>query len=412
LRELLDGIFYVVRTGCQWRALPHQYPPWPTGSWWFRRFRLDGTWDQLNAALRQQVPVVAGRHPQPSAGIIDSQSVETSGAGGLRGFDGGKEVNGRKRHILVDTLRLVLRAVVHPAAIQDRAAVPVLLAGIAAQFPRLAHAWRDQGHSGSGRQWIEQRLGWSVAIVQHPRTWERGFLGVMDPVTGALDDGSENAGLAHELARSFTVYNYARRGRGQSGDAPAYAVAREIEDLAALIAEAGGSARVHAVSSGSALALEAAAAGLPIDRLSVYEVPYFTDDQILARWRAYTLELNSALAQGEAGEALEMFHRVAVFSEDETAAARESPLWTAAVALEHTLAYDAAILGDGSVPTDRLARVRQPTLVLTGGGGLFEPAADAIAAALPNSDRRVLPGEGHVADPAVVGAVVGAFFNA
>ena len=183
-RELLDGIFYVVRTGCQWRALPHEYPPWQTVYWWFRRFRLDGTWEQLNAALREHVRILVGRHPQPSASIIDSQSVKTSAVGGLRGFDGGKKINGRKRHILVDTLGLVLKAVVHSAGIQDRAAVPLLLDGIAEQFPRLQHVWLDQGYTGSGRQWIEQQLGWSVDIVQHPRTWERGFLGVMDPVRG------------------------------------------------------------------------------------------------------------------------------------------------------------------------------------------------------------------------------------
>jgi putative transposase len=184
LRELLDGIFYVVRTGCQWRALPHEYPPWQTVYWWFRRFRLDGTWDQLNASLREHVRMLVGRHPQPSGGIIDSQSVKTSGVGGLRGFDGGKKINGRKRHILVDTLGLLLKAVVHSAGIQDRAAVPLLLEGVADQFPRLEHVWLDQGYTGSGRQWIEQHLGWSVEIVRHPRTWERGFRGVMDPVTG------------------------------------------------------------------------------------------------------------------------------------------------------------------------------------------------------------------------------------
>jgi putative transposase len=184
LREILDGIFYVIRTGCQWRCLPHEYPPWHTVYWWFARWRRDGTWDRLNTALRQRVRMAVGRNPQPSAGIIDSQSVKTSGVGGLRGFDGGKKINGRKRHLLVDTLGLVLKAVVHSASIQDRAGIPLLLAGIATLFPRLQHVWLDQGYTGSGRHWIEEQLGWSVEIVQHPRSWERGFRGVMDPTTG------------------------------------------------------------------------------------------------------------------------------------------------------------------------------------------------------------------------------------
>ncbi len=184
LREILDGIFYVIRTGCQWRCLPHEYPPWHTVYWWFARWRRDGTWERLNTALRERVRVAVGRNPQPSAGIIDSQSVKTSGVGGLRGFDGGKKINGRKRHVLVDTLGLVLKAVVHSAEVQDRAGVPLLLEGIREQFPRLEHVWVDQGYTGSGKQWIEEQLGWSVEVTKHPRTWERGFIGVMDPVTG------------------------------------------------------------------------------------------------------------------------------------------------------------------------------------------------------------------------------------
>jgi putative transposase len=168
LRDILNGIFYVVRTGCQWRCLPHEYPPWQTVFWWFRRWRLTGIWDHLNAALRVRVRVGAGRHPQPSAGIIDSQSVKTSGVGGVRGFDGGKKINGRKRHILVDTLGLVLTATVHSASIQDRAGVPLLLAGADRRFPRLEHVWVDQGYTGSGQRWIEEQLGWSVEVVQHP----------------------------------------------------------------------------------------------------------------------------------------------------------------------------------------------------------------------------------------------------
>jgi putative transposase len=186
LREILDGIFYVVRTGCLWRCLPHEYPPWHTVSWWFARWRRDGTWERLNTALRQRVRVALGRHPQPSAGIIDSQSVSSSGVGGLRGLDGGKKIHGRKRHLLVDTLGLVLKAVVDSASIQDRAGIPLLLEKIADLVPRLRHVWLDQGYTGSGRRWIEEQLGWSVEVAQHPRTWERGFRRVPDPTTGFL----------------------------------------------------------------------------------------------------------------------------------------------------------------------------------------------------------------------------------
>jgi putative transposase len=137
VREILDAVFYIVRTGAQWRQLPHEYPPWPTVYWWFRRWRLDGTWEGLNAALRERLRVATGR-------------------------------SGRKRHLLVETQGLVLRVKVHTAALQDRAAVPLLLEGTPERFPRLAHVWVDQGYTGNGRAWIEHELGWTVDVVQHP----------------------------------------------------------------------------------------------------------------------------------------------------------------------------------------------------------------------------------------------------
>jgi putative transposase len=170
LRAILDGIFYVVRAGCQWRQLPHEYPPWPTVYWWFRRWRLDGTWERLNGELRGELRVQAGRDPQPSAGIIDSQSVKTTGVGGVRGYDGGKKLSGRKRHLLVETQGLVLRARVHSAAFQERATVPERLDGANEQCPRLRHVWVDQGYTGTGKEWIEGALGWTVEVVQHPPT--------------------------------------------------------------------------------------------------------------------------------------------------------------------------------------------------------------------------------------------------
>jgi pimeloyl-ACP methyl ester carboxylesterase len=231
-------------------------------------------------------------------------------------------------------------------------------------------------------------------------------------VTGALDDGSENEPLVAEIAGHFTVYNYNRRGRGESGDTPPYALEREIEDLDALIAETGGSAHLYGVSSGGALIVEAAAAGLAVERLAVYEVPYMVAEQAVRGWREYVSQLDTVLAEGRPGEALEVFHRLTGFSKEDIAAARSSPHWSGAEAIEHTLAYDAACIGDGEPPTTRLATISQPTLVLTGGGAdLFESAAEAIAAAIPNAERRVIEDQGHVVDPTVMASVLMGFFG-
>ncbi len=167
-RELLNAMFYIIRSGCAWRLLPHDLPNWKTMYHSWRMWRPGGTWERLNAALRERERQRVGRTAQPSAGLIDSQTAKTTGVGGPRGYDGAKKVNGRKRHLLVDTLGLVLRVEVHAADLQDRAAVPLLLDGMPAVFPSLAHVWVDQGHTRSGKTWIEQELGWTVTVVQHP----------------------------------------------------------------------------------------------------------------------------------------------------------------------------------------------------------------------------------------------------
>jgi pimeloyl-ACP methyl ester carboxylesterase len=240
-------------------------------------------------------------------------------------------------------------------------------------------------------------------------------------VGGGLDDGSENAPLAPELAEHFTVYNYARRGRGDSADTLPYTVEREIEDIDALIAEAGGSAHLYGVSSGGALALEAAAAGLAIGKLAVYEVPYNMADDWPQRWRDYVERLGSVLAEGRRGDALELFMRLAGSSKDDIAGARSSPFWAGGETLAHTLAYDAACMGNGQPPVARLATITQPTLVATGVDArlpgaaewvlALDPAADAIVASIPDAERLTLEGQSHVADPKAVAPVLERFFT-
>ncbi len=165
-RELLDAIFYAVRGGCAWRLLPHEFPPWQTIYHYFRTWRLDGTWERINSVLRERVRAMAGREAMPSAAIMDSQSARTTEKGGARGYDGAKKINGRKRHLLVDTGGLVMKARVHPADLADREGARMVLDRIDESFPSLRHLWADAGYRGADlRRWITEGLGLSLEIV-------------------------------------------------------------------------------------------------------------------------------------------------------------------------------------------------------------------------------------------------------
>src|SRR3954469_24781637 len=135
--EILTGIFYSVRSGCAWKLLPHDLPPWRTVYHYFWSWRRNGTWQEIHDSIRTLVRRAAGRHPEPSGAVVDSQSVQTTEQGGIRGYDAAKNVSGRKRHVLVDTLGLVLLVVITAANAQDRAAGRILLTMLAVRFRRL-----------------------------------------------------------------------------------------------------------------------------------------------------------------------------------------------------------------------------------------------------------------------------------
>ncbi len=165
-REILDAVFYVLKSGCQWRMLPREFPPWKTVFHYFRRWRIDGTWERMNRAMRRRLREKLGREPEPSAGIVDAQSVKTTGVGGeQRGFDGGKKVRGRKRHILVDTDGLLVEARVHSAKVPDQDGIRRLLDPARSRLGRLSYLWVDAGYRGRGKEWAEEALGVEVEVV-------------------------------------------------------------------------------------------------------------------------------------------------------------------------------------------------------------------------------------------------------
>ena len=244
-------------------------------------------------------------------------------------------------------------------------------------------------------------------------------------VDGALQYRAFDQGmvqLADLLAQHFTVIHYDRRGRGDSTDwrlgaVQPYALEREIEDIEALIDEAGGSAFLYGISSGAALALEAAIQlGDKVKKLAMYEAPYNDDATARQAWKEYRRQLNELVLADRAGDAVGLFMMLVGMPADQVEGMHQHPMWPLWEAVGLTLAYDAAAMGeDGSIPVKRAALVASPTLVMDGGTGewsFMQITAMALANAIPNGQHRTLEGQTHEVAAEALAPVLIEFFTA
>ncbi|HEV8621945.1 MAG TPA: alpha/beta hydrolase [Actinomycetota bacterium] len=233
-------------------------------------------------------------------------------------------------------------------------------------------------------------------------------------VCGGSVDRTADAAIAQELASDFTVFNYDRRGRGDSGDTLPYAIEREVEDIEAVIGAAGGSACLWGSSSGAVLALIAAESGVPVAKLALWEPP-FVPEGVPRPPEDQVTQYETMIAEGRRGDAVEYFMtKVIGMPPEVVAGARTQPWWGATEALAPTLAYDARIMGDYSIPKDLAASVKVPTMVIAGGADFpwMRQTAETLAAALPDGQVRILEGQGHDVDPGVLAPVLTEFFTA
>lgn len=218
-REIVNAIFYLSRSGCSWRELPHDFPAWQTVSYYYYEWCKAGIWTQIVDALRVQVRIKAGRQGEPSAAILDSQSVKTcqhvpASGQSAPGYDAGKKIKGRKRHILVDTMGLLLLVVVHSAGIQDRAGAKLVCEKARGRFPNLKLIWADGGYAGKLVNWVLEQCQWVLEIVKRnadlkgfqllPRRWvvERtlGWLGRYRRLSKDYEYSTESSAAMVEIA--------------------------------------------------------------------------------------------------------------------------------------------------------------------------------------------------------------------
>lgn len=176
LRGIVDGILYLVKTGCQWRMLPSDFAPWKSVYYYFNKWKQEGVFEELLTVLRERVRSSAGRDKSPSLGIIDSRSVKTSHhVDSDRGIDGNKKIKGRKQHLVVDTLGLPMAIAVHPANIYDGSGAMSVIEKLNCQFPRLNRILADGGYRGDLRKKIAERFGWELSVVLRPQESSKKF---------------------------------------------------------------------------------------------------------------------------------------------------------------------------------------------------------------------------------------------
>jgi pimeloyl-ACP methyl ester carboxylesterase len=237
-------------------------------------------------------------------------------------------------------------------------------------------------------------------------------------IGGALVNRSAHEKLAELLSSDFTVYNYDRRGRGDSGDTKLYAVKREIEDIKALIDDAGGSAYIYGISSGACLGLEASSAlGDAVKKLAIYEAPYDEAEGAAEKWKEYSTKLNQLLAADAPGDAVELHMKTVGASDVAIIGMKATPSWQDMKALAPTIPYDVAVVGENrSIPVERFAAIKANTLVMDGGGSLesmpfMRVSADKLGKAIPKAQRQIVEGESHDVDNKKLATILKNFFN-